>query len=178
MKPFDTIKSEKVYTGKVFEIVKDTVLMPTGKESVYDLVRHNGASAIIAVHKGKLIFVRQNRHAANANTLEIPAGTLEKGEDPKECAIRELEEETGYSTKDVEFLFKGYSAIGISNEVLYFYLAENLSQGTQNLDENEFVEIEAYTLEEAVNMIFEGKIIDNKTISGILMYKALLEKRS
>lgn len=177
MKPYETIKREKIYDGKIINLVKDTILLPNGKETKRELVEHNGAAVIIAAYDDKLIFTRQHRHSAGDFTLELPAGKLEKGENPKECALRELKEETGMTAESMEFLFKAYSSIGFSNEILYFYIAKGLTEGEQNPDEDEFIDIERYSIEEAVDMIFNGKIIDSKTISGVLAYKEICAKK-
>ena len=175
---YEVISSEKVFNGKVFDIERDVITLPDGRTTTRETVRHNGASAIVAVDKdGKILFVRQYRHSAGTETLEIPAGTLEKGEDPYDCAMRELEEETGYKTDKMEFLLKFYSSIGFCSEVLHIYLADDLVRGSANPDDDEFIELERYTPEEAVQMIFEGKIYDSKTIASVLAYKNRLERK-
>jgi len=177
MKPYEIIKRERIYDGKIINLVKDTILLPNGKETKRELVEHNGAAVIIAEYENKLIFTRQHRHSAGDFTLELPAGKLEKGEDPKECALRELKEETGMTADNMAFLFKAYSSIGFSNEILYFYIAKGLTEGEQNPDEDEFIDIEKYSIEETVEMIFNGKIIDSKTVSGVLAYKELCGRK-
>lgn len=176
--PYTTIKREEVYKGKIIDLVKDTITLPNGQEAARELVLHNGAAAIVPVDgEGKILFVRQYRHPAQEEVLEIPAGTLEKGEDPLECAQRELEEETGYIGRMFTHLTSMYTAIGFCTEVIHIYLAEELTESTQNLDEDEFVVVERYTLEEAVKMIFDGTLKDSKTISGILAAKEILAQR-
>ncbi len=174
---YEVISSEKVFKGKVFDIERDVITLPDGRTTARETVRHNGASAMVAVDgDGKILFVRQYRHSAGEETLEIPAGTLEKGEDPYDCAMRELEEETGYKTDKMEFLLRFYSSIGFCSEVLYIYLADNLQQGSADPDDDEFIELERYTVEETVQMIFEGKIFDSKTIAAIFAYKEWKER--
>lgn len=167
------IGQKEIYKGKRVHLVAEQLLLPDGKESEWELIIHPGASAIIPVDdNGKIIMVRQYRNAADKYTLEIPAGTLDSpDEDPLNCAKRELEEETGYRSDNVDFLFNFYSAIGICNELINIYVAKNLIESKQNLDEDEFVEIERYSLDELINMILSGVIKDNKTISSILVYK-------
>ncbi len=177
MDNYKFIKRNEVFKGKIIEVVQDTILMPHGKEVIREIIIHNGASAIIPIdNDGNIIFVRQYRHPALEHILEIPAGTLEKDEDPYDCAERELEEETGFKASKIEFLTKMYSAVGFCTEMLHIYIAEGLYEGKQNLDEDEFVAIEKYSLDESVEMIFNGKIKDSKTMVAILAYKELLSK--
>lgn len=172
MDEYKVLKSEEVYKGRVFTIEKDVISLPDGTTAERETVRHGGAAAMIPIdNDGNIIFVKQYRHSAGRITLEIPAGTLEKGEDPLECAIRELEEETSYKADKMTFLFKMYSAIGFCSEILYIYIAEGLTNGHFNMDDDEFITLERHSVEEAVDMIFSGKICDSKTISAVLAYK-------
>lgn len=163
----------EIYKGVRVHLVKEQILLPNGKVTEWELILHPGAAAIIPVDdQGRIIMVKQFRNAANDYTLEIPAGTLDApDEDPLDCAKRELEEETGYYSNDVEFLFNFYSAIGICNELIHIYVARNLIPSQQDLDEDEFIELKRFSLEELIQMIFKGEIKDNKTISSILVYK-------
>lgn len=152
--------------------------MPNGKETQREIVIRGGASVIVPIDEDdNIVFVKQYRHPAKEEVLELPAGMFEKGEDPLICAERELEEETSYKSGKTTFILKMYPSIGMCTEILYIYLAENLSQGQFNLDEDEFVTVEKYSLDEAVNKIFSGEIIDSKTIVGIFAYKEMLSKK-
>ena len=174
---YEVISSEKVFKGKVFDIERDVITLPDGRTTSRETVRHNGACAMIAVdNDGKILFVRQYRHSAGAMTLEIPAGTLEKGEDPYDCAMRELEEETGYKTDKMQYLVKFYSSIGFCSEILYIYLADDLKPGNAEPDDDEFIELERYTVEETIKMIFDGEIYDSKTIAAVFAYKEWKER--
>ena len=174
---YEVINSQEVFKGKVFTIERDTITLPDGRTAVRETVRHNGASAMIAVDdEGKIIFVRQYRHPAGKETLEIPAGTLEKGEDPYECAVRELEEETGCKCEKMEYLMKFYSSIGFCSEILYIYIATGLKKGNMNQDDDEFIENERYTLDEALKKIESGEICDSKTITALYAYKEKINK--
>lgn len=176
MEDYSIIKSEYIYKGRRIEVYRDTLLMPDGKEAVRDLIKHNGAAAMIPVdNEGNIIFVKQYRHSAGGKTLEIPAGTLEKGELPINCAIRELEEETSYKAGKMTFLIKFYSAIGFCNEVIHVYVCEELEQGSFNTDEDEFIDIERYSLKEALDMIKDGTICDSKTMTALLAYKYMIK---
>lgn len=175
---YKTLSSEEVYKGSRFTIEKDVITLPNGGRATRETVRHGGAAAMIPIDDdGKIIFVRQYRHSAGRLTLEIPAGTLEKGEDPYVCAVRELEEETSYKADKMTFLFKMYSAIGFCSEVLHIYLAEGLKKGSFNMDEDEFITLERYTPDEAIALINTGEICDSKTIASILTYKLMKENK-
>ena len=172
----ERLERKEIYNGKRVKLIIDKLRMPTGKEVNWELVTHPGAAAIIPVdNEGRIIMVRQYRNAADDYVLEIPAGGLEIGEDPSLCAKRELEEETGYKSNDIEFLLKFYSSIGISDEMISIYVATNLQESVQNLDEDEYVTIEKYDLEELIKMIYTGELTDCKTITGLLAYKLKLE---
>jgi ADP-ribose pyrophosphatase len=172
MKQYETIKSEKVFSGKIINVLHDTISLPNGKTAVMEVVTHNGASAVVPIDKdGNIILVRQYRHAIGQMALEIPAGKLEKNEDPLVCASRELEEETGYIGSNYRLLTKMCTAIGFCQEVIHIYLADCEQTGNINLDEDEFVTIEKYSIEQAYQMILSGEIIDSKTITGILFVR-------
>lgn len=173
MEKFNKLSQTDIYEGARVHLVTEQIELPNGKEVTWELIKHIGAAAVIPIDEdGKIIMVEQYRNASDCITLEIPAGTLdEKNEDPINCARRELEEETGYKTDNLEFLFKFYSSIGICDEVISIYVAKDLVATKQNLDEDEFVELKRYTLDELIDMIYDGSIIDNKTISSLLAYK-------
>lgn len=146
------------------------VKLPDGTKGIRNLIEHPGASAILPMFDdGKILLVKQYRKAIERETLEIPAGKLDKNEDPKLCAKRELEEETGYSAKDIEYLGKIATAPGFCNEIIYLYKATGLTLGEKNTDDDEFTENIIISLDEVKNMIKNGKIIDCKTVS-VLSY--------
>jgi len=167
------IGKSEIYKGIRVHVIKENIVLPNGKEVEWELVKHPGAAAVIPVDKnGKILLVKQYRNAADDYTLEIPAGGLDSlDEEPMNCASRELEEETGYKAEKIEYLYSFYSAIGLCDEVIHIYVATDLIKTQQNLDEDEFVTIEKYSLDELVDMIMQGEIKDNKTISSILFYK-------
>jgi ADP-ribose pyrophosphatase len=121
---------------------------------------------------GKILMVRQYRNAIDNYTLEIPAGGLNSGEDNRTCAIRECEEETGYKAGEVHHLIDVFTTVAFSNEKICIYYTTDITPSKQNLDEDEFVSIERYSLEELTKMILNGEIPDAKTVAGILAYKA------
>ncbi len=167
------IKRELVAKGAIIDYYQDTMQIPNGNIAKWDLIDHKGAAAVVAVRDdGKLIMVKQYRNALDRDTLEIPAGGLNgRGEPTKDAAIRELREETGYVAENVEFLTSIYTTVAFCNEKIDIYLATGLKkQVEQDLDEDEYVNICTYDLDELVKMVYENKIQDSKTICGIMMY--------
>jgi ADP-ribose pyrophosphatase len=178
MEKFKRLRHQDIYQGNRVHLVTEQLLSPDGKEVTWELIKHIGAAAVIPVdNNGDILMVKQYRLASDSITLEIPAGVLdEKHEDPKECALRELEEETGFQCQHMDFLFKFYSSIGICDEVIHIFVAKDLIKTKQNLDDDEFVEIKSYPLDQLIHMIFNGELLDNKTISALLAYKYQLER--
>lgn len=169
-----TMKSEKVFDGKILSLRVDTVELPDKKYSKREVVEHDPAVAIVAADKeGNILLVKQYRKPIEKSLLEIPAGVLEIGENPKEGALRELKEETGYIAKDLEYITEFYSTPGFCTEKMYIFFAEDITKSTQELDEDEFIECIKVPLDKLVKMIEVGEIMDAKTIVGILMYKRL-----
>lgn len=172
MEEIKRIKRELEYKGQIVDFYSDYMQLPDGKEAKWDFIKHKGAAAIVAVDEdGKLYMVRQYRNAVEKNTLEIPAGALNPGEDTKTAAIRECEEEIGYVPKNVEHLLDLFTTVAFCNEKIGIYYCSGLKKTKQHLDEDEFVNVETYELEELVSMILDGTIQDAKTISAILAYK-------
>jgi ADP-ribose pyrophosphatase len=172
MSEYKRVNRELQHKGVIVDFYNDTMQLPNGKLAVWDFINHKGAAAIVPVDKdGKIIMVRQYRNAVEEYTLEIPAGGLNAGEDMKTCATRELEEETGYRSTKVEHLIDLYTTVAFCNEKIGIYYTQELIPSKQNLDEDEFVNVERYSLDELVQFIFDGKICDGKTISAILAYK-------
>lgn len=166
------IKRELVAPGHVIDYYHDTMLLPDGKEAIWDLLDHKGAAAVVAVKDdGKIILVRQYRNAPERETIELPAGgRLSRTEPTIECARRELEEETGYMTNNLEMLCSIYTTVAFCNEKIDIYLARDLKPGKVHLDPDEYVDVEEYTVEELRDMILSCKIQDAKTIAGIMCY--------
>lgn len=166
------ISKEHIYTGNFLKLEKLSVELPNGGFSTRDVVRHPGGVAIIAeTNDNKILFVEQFRTPIEDLLLEVPAGKLEYGEDPYECALRELEEETGYKSDNLEFIGKIVMAPGFSDEFMHFYYAKDLYKGVKGGDEDEFIDIREFTLDEINEMIRCGKITDSKTISGIKLFE-------
>jgi ADP-ribose pyrophosphatase len=168
-----TIESRLVYNGKIINLKVDSVQLPNGNTAEREIVMHPGAVCIIAVtDDGELILVRQFRKPIEEMLLELPAGKLEPGEDPKDCAARELAEETGYSAKRLEYLFSFYTSPGFSDELMHLYSASGLIAGNDNPDDDEMVEIVRMRLDQAMDMALSGQIKDAKTLVGILLLKS------
>jgi ADP-ribose pyrophosphatase len=169
------LSKETVYDGKLFKVVKEKVHIANGNERPREIVVHPGAVALVVVdNDDKIILVRQYRRAADRVLLEIPAGTREPGEDSEACARRELTEETGYEAAKVEHLGGFYSAPGFCTEYLECYLMRDLKEKRGTADDDENIEIERLTAEEAIEAIKRGEICDAKSICGILIWKNLV----
>lgn len=170
---FKKIKEKLVYRAKVVDVYEDYLEMPNGKEVVYDLIKHKGGACILPIdNDGNLILIKQYRNVLGEENIEVPAGAYDfEGEDSLACAKRELEEEIGMVASHYEFFSNIVTCIGVSDERVAIYFATGLSEGVKNPDPEEFIEILKVNLDTAVHMIFEGKIIDAKTIAAILAYQ-------
>ena len=172
----ETTKKENiVYDGKIMTVKKDTVILPNGKTSFREVVKHNGGSAVLCEVDGKILFVKQYRYSVGEELLELPAGKLEKGETPESTAIRELEEEGGLLCESVELLSAFYPTPGYSSEKIFVYRAVNPKKTAMHLDENEFLENLWLDIDTVKEYIKNGKITDAKTVIGINTY--LLNRR-
>lgn len=173
-----TVNRKRVaYRGKAFYVVTENITLPNGATSELDLLKHPGASAIVAMPDPKtVILIHQYRHAVQEHIWEIPAGTLDPEEEPLDCAMRELTEETGYSAETWEKLGEIVPVPGYSDERIHLYLAGGLETGTQQLDDGEWLEVHQVPLSESIEMIRTGKIIDGKTITGLLLADQRIKK--
>ena len=161
--------SEKIFSGRLIDLYFDHIELPNGKSSTREWIKHPGAVCIVPIlPDGNLCLIRQYRYGPRAEFIEIPAGKLDVGEDPLVCAKRELEEEIGYIAGKFTFLTNIHPAIGFSNEKMWVYLAEDLILSKQSLDQDEFLELYPIPLKKAIDLIYEGKITDVKTVIGIL----------
>lgn len=178
MAEYKRLKRDLVAKGVIIDYYQDTMLIPNGNTAKWDLIDHKGAAAVVAVREdGKLLMVRQYRNALERETLEIPAGGLNGREEPAiDAARRELEEETGYTCDSMELLNSIYTTVAFCNEKIDIYLAKELKKGKQHLDEDEFLNVEAYDLDELKQMIYDCRIQDSKTICGILTYASKYAK--
>lgn len=167
--PFkETTKTKRyVYNGRILNLRQDDVVLPDGKEAKREIVEHKGGSAILVEKDGKILFVRQFRYAYNKELLEIPAGKLDASEDPKQTAIRELEEECGI-VADMEFIREVYPSPGYTEEVIRLYRAVNLREGKMHLDEGEFLTSCWIEIEKVKQMVKTGEIKDAKTLIALM----------
>jgi len=166
----ETVSSKLLHRGKNFSFKTDVVRLSNGKETVRDVVDHPGAVAIVAIDDGEMVLIRQYRYSTRSEILEIPAGTLEVDEDPYACAVRELQEETGYAASNWSKLLSAYVAPGYSNEIIHIYVAEGLTAVGSNLEEDESIAVEKYPFEKVMEMIETNEIKDAKTMTGVLAY--------
>ncbi|MCI9047651.1 MAG: NUDIX hydrolase [Hungatella sp.] len=165
------LKRQLRYQGTILKIYEDTVLA-NGHEAHWDFIHHDGAAAVLPVaDDGKILMVRQYRNALDRDTLEIPAGKLDKPDEPKiECAYRELEEETGYRTEDMEYLMSVNTTVAFCDEAIDIFVARNLIPSKQHLDEDEVIDVEAWELKDLLELIYSGKMTDAKTVAAITAY--------
>jgi len=166
-----TLNVRKIYEGKILDLEEVEVQLPDGKSSKREIVRHNGAVAIIAYKdENTVLFVEQYRKSIEKVLLEIPAGKIEKGEDVMVCAMRELEEETGYRSDNFTYLGKIVASPGFCDEYIHIYKAEDLYPGDGTLgDEDEFIGLKEIDAAEVKEMIRDGRIEDAKTICAFMM---------
>lgn len=171
-----TVSVEDIYQGRVIKVKSQVVEMPNGKKAERDLVMHPGASVVVPLtENGELYMVRQYRKPIEKMSLEVPAGKLDEGEDPLDCAYRELGEETGLKAEKMEFLMEVHSTPGFCNEKLNLYLATGLKEGEAHSDEDEFLSCERIPVRQLVDMIISGEVTDAKTIIGILVADRILK---
>lgn len=172
-----TIKTEPVYEGTIFEMEKLTVELPNGRIAYRDVIRKSGASVIVPLtDDGHVIMVKQYRKPVEEVSLEIPAGKMDDGEDPAQCAARELKEETGYTAGKLIKILELYPAPAYTDEVLHVFVATELTKGEACPDEDEFVHPVKCSMDEVLKMIQDGTIKDAKTVAGILYAARLLDK--
>ena len=178
MEHYETRKSrEAIYDGKVFSVYLDQVELENGCMVSREVVEHHGGVAVIALDESdRLLLVRQYRYGSGRELLELPAGKLNPGENPRECGIRELAEETGYLAGHCELLVRIIPTPAYNSEEISIYTASDLSFVQQNPDPDEFLSVERLSLEQALELCMAGKISDSKTLAGILMYARLMGK--
>ncbi|MCX7845049.1 MAG: NUDIX hydrolase [Dictyoglomaceae bacterium] len=165
------LKEKLLYKGKIVNIKEIEVELPNGRIGKREIVEHPGAVAILPIDQdGNILFVKQYRMCAREILLEIPAGKLNYGEEPYQCAMRELEEETGYRAKKLELIHSFYTSPGISNEVLYLFVAKDLEKTQVNYDEDEFIEIISIKKENLEALLKECEIKDAKTLIAVYYY--------
>ena len=170
------LASEPLYQGKILALRRDTVELEDGRTALREIVEHHGGVAVVALDQAdNLLFVRQFRYAVGEELLELPAGKLEKGEDPAACGRRELEEECGCVCDTFVPLAKMYPTCAYDTEIIHIFYAAGLHPAKQHLDEGEFLTVERIPWRQAVQMVLDGKIPDGKTQLGILKFRAMRE---
>jgi ADP-ribose pyrophosphatase len=168
------ISGRRAYTGRIIAVDTDTVRFPDGSSGELDMIRHPGASAVVPFlsdptgNDPQLLLLKQYRYAAEQFLYEIPAGRLEPGEDPRDCAVRELREETGCTASGMEFLVTIYTTPGFTDERIHLFMATGLERGDTAHEADEFMTVETVTLSQALRLIKEGQIPDAKTALGVL----------
>ncbi|ABR30422.1 ADP-ribose pyrophosphatase [Thermosipho melanesiensis] len=172
------LESKEIFKGILLHVKKDEVLLENGKKSTREYVLHPGAVAVVPIlDDNKIVMVKQYRYPVKKYLLEIPAGKFDfKGENPLECAKRELKEETGYEAKKFKYLGMIHTTPGFSDEVIHIYLAKNLVKGKSNPDEDEIIEVEIKDIDDVLEKCINGEITDAKTIVGI--FKTYFHLRS
>ena len=169
------LSSEAIFQGRLLDVRKDEVELPNGKTSTREWINHPGAVCCIPIlPDGKIALIRQYRYPVQEEMIELPAGKLDRGEEPETCAVRELKEEIGYYPEKLTFLTHIHPAIGFANEKMWLYLAEDLEKTDSKLDEDEFLELIPTDLSAAVQMVWDRKISDVKTIIGLLWVHRLV----
>ena len=165
-----TIKENVIYDGKILRLNRDEVELPDGGKAVREVIHHHGGVCILAFVDGKVPMVRQFRYAYKQEMYELPAGKLEKNENPYDAGIRELEEETGYKAESLTDLGYMYPSCGYTNEIIYLFKANNLTKTQMHLDSDENIDVCYFTLEEIIDMINRNEINDAKTICLVMKY--------
>jgi ADP-ribose pyrophosphatase len=174
MTPRNQLSTRRAYSGKIISLDVDTVEFPDGTSGELEMIRHPGASAVLPFlsdPKGddpQILLIRQYRYAADGYVYEVPAGRLEPGEEPKDCAIRELREETGCTASSVQYLTTILTTPGFTDEKIHLFMAAGVTAGTAKPESDEFVEVQSRTISQALRMIQGGEIQDAKTIVTIL----------
>lgn len=164
-----TIETKTIYDGRILKFKVDKVELPNGRTSERELVEHRGGVAVVAVDDdNNLLLVEQYRKPYEKNIIEIPAGKLDIGEDIEVCGRRELEEEAGYLAGKFEYLGECYPSVGYTNEIIRIFLATDLKKTSQNLDDDEFLNVYKLPMEEMVKRIMNNEIADAKTVMGVL----------
>lgn len=178
MEEIKRVSRTEKYKGNILTMFEDGILMPDGSVQKWDFLGHKGAAAVVPVlPDGRVLMVKQFRNAIDRISLEIPAGCKDSpDESGLDAAFRELEEETGYTTRkeDMKPLIKLVTAIAFCNETIDIYLADKLIPSKQHLDEYEFIDVEAFELQTLCDMIYRGEIQDSKTVAAIMAYKNLI----
>ncbi len=163
------VSSENVFDGKLLHVYSDVIELPNGNTSTREYIKHQGAVCVVPVTENmEVVAVKQYRYPIGRVTIEIPAGKLDKGEEPLEAAKRELSEETGVESADIRYVGGLYPSVAYTDEIIHMYVAENLVYGEAHTDEDEFLNVVRIPLAEFTRMVMDGEIMDAKTMAAIL----------
>ena len=174
--PFELIKSETLLQGRTFKIRRDVLKTPNGRETRLEIIEHGGSVVLIPIDDdGNLLFVRQYRHAAGEDLLELPAGTRDDDESFEECAAREIREETGMEAGKLQKVGEFYLAPGYSSEFMVVFLATGLKDNPLDADDDEFLQVEKIPLQQAMEMAERGDVPDAKSLAALLLAKPYLK---
>ena len=174
----EPLTSEEIYRGKIVHLFRDTVRLPNGRTATREVIRHAGAVCIVPLtEEGEVIMVRQYRYPFSKVLLEAPAGKLDPGETPEECARRELSEETGAEADELEYIGEYYPSVAVLDENIRLFIARKLSFRSAHTDEDEFLHVERIPLKTLVEQVLRGEICDGKTQTAILKTWLLEQKR-
>jgi ADP-ribose pyrophosphatase len=177
--PFELIKSETMLQGRAFKIRRDTLKTPDGRETKLEIVEHGGSVVLIPLDaQGNLLFVRQYRHAAGKEILELPAGTRDADEPYQACAAREIREETGMEAGQLHKIGEFYLAPGYSTEFMAVFVATGLRHNPLQADDDEFLQVEKIPLRRAIEMAEHGEVPDAKSLAALLLARSFLETYS
>jgi ADP-ribose pyrophosphatase len=177
--PVETIARELIYRGRAFNVCRDEVRFPNQHTMHLDIIEHVGAVTILPIDaEGRILFVRQYRHAAGKELLELPAGTLNVGELPENCALREIREETGFAAGNLIKLGEFFLAPGYSTEYMVVYLANELHHDPLPGDEDEFISLETIPIEQAYDLALNGELQDGKSLAALLLARPYIHSAS
>lgn len=172
-----TLSVKEIFNGKIISLHVDEIELPNGEKGIREIVEHSGGVCVAAMTDEKeLFFVRQYRYPYKKVLLELPAGKLEKGEDPLQAGLRELEEECGVVADEVISMGTVYPTVAYCSEIIYLFAAKGLHKTHQHLDKDEFLDIERIKLEDAVEMVMKGEISDSKTVTLVLKLDKLVKE--
>jgi ADP-ribose pyrophosphatase len=172
---FELLKSENTYQGRAFSVRRDHLLTPAGNTVKYDIIEHIGSVSIVPVDEhGMMYFVRQYRHAAQLDLLELPAGTLEPGEPPEHAAAREIREEVGMAAQTLKKIGSFYLAPGYSTELMHVYLATGLTEDPLDPDQDEYLSVEKIPVAEALRLAESGQMQDAKSLAALMLARPYL----
>jgi len=174
---FETLRQETIYHGHAFNVRRDDVRMPNQRIAHLDIIEHVGAVTILPMDdQGRILFVRQYRHAAGRELLELPAGTLDPDEAAETCALREIREETGFAAGKIEKIGEFFLAPGYSTEYMVVFLATNLKHDPLPGDQDEIISLEPIAIKQAYHMALNGQLVDGKSLAALLLARPYLHE--